>query len=146
MWEQVTLDNPDASVVFIAQNANTADKRQEVHASVVERYARMRGFGFVDVLKVFAAAGNPVGWYDGDTIHPSLTGSTAWTAAVLRFLKSTEFPQQQPSTLSTAVKPITRTPTSPTWGSPSGTGRWGVARPLPPRRWCGTARTPTAPS
>lgn len=104
--EQVTLDNPRATVVLVAQSPNAADLRNAVHATAMEQYAAARGFGFVDVHQVFIDAGTPAEWYVGDGTHPSLAGSTVWADTVMTYIKGTQFPQQQPSGLSTAVESL----------------------------------------
>jgi hypothetical protein len=118
--EQVALDNEQAVIAVIAQNPRLSDLRQAVHASGGQSYAARRGFGFIDVHQVFIDAGTPASsltantWYVNtggvplDGIHPSYLGSQQWSNTVLKYLSGAQFPQQQPSTLSTAVEPITK--------------------------------------
>ena len=107
--EQVALDNPRANIILVAQSPSLNDLRNSVHASYVEEYAATRGFGFVDFHQVVIDAGSPTSWYVNspfDGVHPSLLGSQKWADTVMTYIKGTQFPQQQPSTLSTVVESL----------------------------------------
>lgn len=107
--EQVALDNPRANIILVAQSPSLNDLRNSVHASYVEEYAATRGFGFVDFHQVVIDAGSPTSWYVNspfDGVHPSLLGSQKWADTVMTYIKGTQFPQQQPSGLSTVVESL----------------------------------------
>jgi len=84
----ITRACPMSELVLIAQNPRV-DANKEVHATrqfVTEAVAQLRGYGFVNVHRLFLDADPAVKSLLSDEIHPNAAGHTLWANEILRLL------------------------------------------------------------
>jgi lysophospholipase L1-like esterase len=87
LTESLAEANPQAGIVMVLQNPESANTLQQQRATVYEQLARLRGYGLVNVCQAFldSPIGIPGLLLDG--VHPNPTGSALWAAEVQKLFQ-----------------------------------------------------------